>query len=148
MRSAIGSGIALIALLLTCGWTGTATRANENVQHEADVRVGEDANGKEVDLKAGQSFLLRLSENPTTGYVWRFVKIGEVEENGAPICSILGDAFIPAREGSNPRVGAPGVHQWRFRADTAGKARVELQLRRGWEPGSAKRSFALHLRVT
>ena len=112
-----------------------------------DISLTEESNGKEVAVNLGRSFMLSLPENPTTGYVWRFVKIGNREQNATPICSIMSEAFVPNHSTSSP-VGRPGIHQWHFRADAPGTATLELQLVRPWDPGSAKRSFILHLRVT
>ncbi len=88
-----------------------------------------------------------LPENPTTGYVWHFVKIAGVNRNGTPICSILSDVFLPGSGTKTSRLGGPGLHQWHFLADAPGTATIALQLIREWDPNSPKRSFALHLHV-
>ena len=120
----------------------------KDTQHGPSTTITEQSDGKEIRLQAGQSFTVTLAENPSTGYVWRFVKVGNVEQNAAAICSITGDVYIPRHAAATgAQVGAPGVHQWRFRADTPGTATLEMQLIRPWEAGLVKRSFMLHLHV-
>ena len=113
-----------------------------------NTRVGEESNGKEISLKVGQVFTLALPENPTTGYAWKFATAGDAEQNGAPVCSIISDSFIPPPGETHSHLGSPGVHEWRFRADAPGTAAIEMRLLRGWDKSSAKRSFSLRLRVT
>ncbi len=103
-----------------------------------DLEVTEQSNGKEITLTVGQEFRLSLPENPTTGYGWQLVRTGE------PECALIRDSF----QASSHHVGAPGVHEWLFRAESAGRVSVEMRLARKWERDSATRSFLLLLRVT
>ncbi|HEY8138862.1 MAG TPA: protease inhibitor I42 family protein [Methylocystis sp.] len=82
-------------------------------------------NGGEVEFRVGDTFELRLSENPTTGYRWFLsAPVG-------PVLEIEDDSFTGARQGA---VGAGGARVWRFRAAREGVVRLELENRRSWEP--------------
>ncbi len=82
-------------------------------------------NGGEVELRVGDSFELRLSENPTTGYRWI------LSASVGPILEVEDDSFAGPRQGA---VGAGGAHVWRFRAAREGAVRLEIEYRRSWEP--------------
>jgi inhibitor of cysteine peptidase len=146
VRMAYGIAFAVASVILVC-CTQPPFVERKDVQRGMSVNLTEESNGKEVAVNVGQNFIISLPENPTTGYVWRFVKVGNVERNATPICSKMSDIFVP-KHSTSSRVGTPGIHQWHFRADAPGAATLELQLVRPWDAGSAKRSFVLHLRVT
>jgi inhibitor of cysteine peptidase len=103
-----------------------------------NVDLGEESNGKEISLHVGEMFTVRLPENPTTGYTWR------LDKDGSPVCSKVGDSFSPP---ADSRMGSPGTHEWRFRAEKPGAATIEMRLSRKWNGDSATRSFVLRLLV-
>jgi inhibitor of cysteine peptidase len=131
LRVAVAIGVFLFSACSSAGNKG----AGQNV----DLRFGEDSNGKEISVKAGQEFTVVLPENPTTGYRWR------IEKDGAPVCSKIGDSFSPP---ADSRIGSPGTHEWRFRAAAPGAASIEMRLTRKWNGDSSTRSFALRLLVS
>lgn len=102
-----------------------------------ELRVTEGSDGKQIDLSVGQQFTIVLPENPTTGYVWHFVK------NGQPTCVLIHDSF----RASSHQVGSPGMHEWQFRAAASGRVTLEMELARGWERETKQRSFLLIVKV-
>lgn len=96
----------------------------------------EGADGREIELTAGQEFELTLGENPTTGFRWR------VTADGSPACALVSDDFRAPAEG---RPGQGGSRVWQFRADRAGESRIELSYARA--VGDAARTFTLRVRV-
>lgn len=100
-------------------------------------RLDQSADGREIELAAGQEFELTLDENPTTGFRWR------VTADGSPACALVKDEFRAPDEG---RPGQGGSHVWQFRADRAGQGRIEMSYARA--AGDAARTFTLRLRVT
>jgi inhibitor of cysteine peptidase len=92
--------------------------------------------GSEQHLTIGETFELRLGENPTTGYRW------ELESPGGPVLELVQDSFAPGEHA----IGAGGERHWVFRAVQAGLARLELSQRRSWEARGV-RSFAVTIRV-
>jgi len=125
------SSIAVLLLLLVASCSNI-----KGARHNVDL--GEESNGREISLNVGDTVILRLPENPTTGYRWT------LEKDGSPVCSKIGDSFVPP---ADSRPGSPGTHEWRFRAEKPGAAAVEMRLIRKWNGDSATRSFALRLLV-
>jgi inhibitor of cysteine peptidase len=79
--------------------------------------------GGEFELKLGESFEIRLPENPTTGYRWR---------SGPSVPAQL-EVVDEGYDASGAAMGGGGVHHWRLRAVREGQAAVELEYRRSWE---------------
>lgn len=103
-----------------------------------NIEVTEQSAGKEIDLAVGERFTISLPENPTTGYVWHFVR------NGEPVCSLLHDSFSPISH----QIGSSGMHEWQFQAASAGRTTLEMRLTRHWDPNTSSRSFLLPVHVT
>lgn len=101
------------------------------------VQVDENSNGNQIKLASGETLGIGLSENRTTGYKW-FLK-----SNGK-VFTLVDDSFEP---GQTP--GEPGTHHWKFRAEQAGSASIELYYRRTWgEEKTPARTFKLTIRVS
>ena len=92
----------------------------------AEIVVGEGHNGGAISVKPGDYIIVRLPENPTTGFRWDFASKPE------PVCTIAKDAF-DAGTGS---LGKGGTHHWEFQAVQAGTGTVKLEYRRPWEKGT------------
>ena len=103
------------------------------------VQLDESQNGNEIELRMGELFEIRLSENPTTGFRW------VLESSGAPTCLVIEDCY----ETSTATPGAGGSHCWRLQGKQIGESRIELCYRRSWEgQGAAARTFSLRVHVT
>ena len=87
-------------------------------------------------LRAGDTVLLVLEENPTTGFRWTTTVAA-----GAPV-AIAGSDFLP---GAIDRPGAGGRREIRFIAHRPGAAQIRLALTRSW---SGESSDAMHLDLT
>lgn len=100
--------------------------------------LDERAHGQEVALTVGETFRIRLAENPTTGFRWT------LESSGEPVCAVISQAY-------EPEVGPPGQggsHYWELRAVQAGSGTLELVYRRSWEPATpSARRLTLRLQV-
>lgn len=96
--------------------------------------------GQTLTLPVGQVLELRLAENPTTGFRWRFSSDGE------PACRVVADSFEKGAEGLP---GAGGTHVWTIKGVQAGTCEIALRYDRSWNaeapPG---RSFGVQVRVT
>jgi inhibitor of cysteine peptidase len=90
---------------------------------KASTTLTEADDGRTVTVRAGDTILLRLHENPTTGYRWAF--------------DVLDSALVDAPKGRYQRrtdaVGAGGDLQWVLTAKAPGSTRVALKLWRQWE---------------
>jgi len=100
------------------------------------VVIEKNGEGREYEVDVGASILLRLPENPTTGYRW------EVEsfDHG-----ILGP---PVSDFSTPvesPVGAGGIRTFTFEARSSGVTPLRLILKRSWE---SKQQAVDHFEIT
>ena len=96
-------------------------------------------NGKTISLKTGDTFILKLQENPSTGYSWQL--------NLSQGLRILCDKYIqnPAPQGI---VGVPGTHLWIIKAITQGNKHVIGVYKRPWITGTSKtvKAFAFNIK--
>lgn len=76
-------------------------------------------------LGRGDEVVLRLEENPTTGYRW------QIAQSGAGELGLVDDRFVPGAGDTAP--GAGGHRIVRFVGRQPGEVRLEAVLRRSWE---------------
>lgn len=100
--------LALIAAvaLVACGGGG------------GEVPVSVQDNGKAVVGSTGDTFVLRLGENPTTGYSWSVTT-----EPDTGVVKQLSSAYTPGETGV---AGAEGVREWRFEAVAPGRTELTM----------------------
>ncbi|HLK84772.1 MAG TPA: protease inhibitor I42 family protein [Xanthobacteraceae bacterium] len=92
--------------------------------------------GREFAVGVGDTFELRLPENPTTGYRW------EPCSTTGPTLELAECSFAVSSEA----LGAGGVRRWIFRAALAGVVRLEFEQRRSWQRQAVDR-FDVTVRV-
>ena len=87
-----------------------------------------------VTARVGETIEVSLAENPSTGYRWELAAVD------SSVASAEGSRFSPAGGG----IGAGGTRHMTFRVRAAGTGRIELVLRRSWEPaGAAQRRWSV-----
>ncbi|MFA5335156.1 MAG: protease inhibitor I42 family protein [Candidatus Omnitrophota bacterium] len=84
--------------------------------------------GKTIEMRTGNSILIELPGNPTTGYTW------EVSSVDPSILHKLGDFKFSTN--SNV-IGSPGKMALRFRVVGEGRMTLALAYRRSWEKNVA-----------
>jgi inhibitor of cysteine peptidase len=95
--------------------------------------------GRAIDLRVGDSVVLRLAENPTTGYQWA------LEPGSDDVLTLQGSDYAGP---TSSNVGGGGQRVFTFKAARAGSATVHLSLRRAWEGDqSARRAFTATFRA-
>jgi inhibitor of cysteine peptidase len=110
------------------------------------------APNKELDkqFKVGETFLIELESNPSTGYRWVIANRKEIQK-----CLLLKKeqtfpATQVAQNGTPNLAGAPGKQQWQFLAKCSANIQIRFEYRRSWEsasvPAAAKSSANLQLR--
>jgi inhibitor of cysteine peptidase len=92
---------------------------------QQEVKASIDDNGREMQLKKGQTLVVTLEGNPTTGYSWEVA-----EPLNEQVLRQVGEAEFKAE---SDRVGAGGVQILRFEAVNAGKTTLKLVYHRPWE---------------
>ena len=100
----------------------------------SEITVTQEESGRTIRASVGDIVLIKLSENPTTGYRWRI--------EAARGLVLSNDDFAP---GSG--VGAAGERTVRFAAASPGLANITMTLRRPWETVPQAR-FELAVDVT
>jgi inhibitor of cysteine peptidase len=89
-------------------------------EHQLNATHG----GCSMQAAVGDTLVVRLPENPTTGHQWQFALPAGL--------SVLADEMAAA--GGTP--GAAGERMLRLRADAPGRHALSAQLRRSWEAGA------------
>jgi len=123
--------IALVGLLLSltlspgCGGKG-------------EVRVSAGDNGSQVTLEVGQTLVLSLESNPTTGYEW---EIAEIDE------AILKETHHEYKADWPVLIGSGGRDIWHFRAEAEGRTTLTLNYRRSWEKAEPIQTFSVEVVV-
>ena len=117
------------------GVKGSFELAVDNMlnNHSIPMRPGQQLiteadNGKNISLKNGETFYLKLKENPTTGYSW--------ELNLSQGLTNVSNNYYPPESSKNneqPIVGAGGVHIWEIKAVAEGSQQVKGRYKRPWE---------------
>ncbi len=93
------------------------------------VIVTDQDNGKDIELPAGATLVVRLKSNPSTGYSWA------IKGDPAPLRLVKSST---TKNGQASHVaGAPVIQEFRLAAVSAGMAPLTLEYRRPWEHGVA-----------
>jgi len=97
------------------------------------VRVTEEAKGGTIEVRVGETVMVELTGNLTTGYHWHLAFMNE------KVLSQIGDVeFIP----DSDLVGSGGKFRLRFQAARVGRSALKLAYDRDWEKGvPAARQF-------
>ncbi|WP_048130128.1 MULTISPECIES: protease inhibitor I42 family protein [unclassified Methanosarcina] len=106
--------------------------------------ITEANNGTTISLEKGETFYLRLKENPTTGYSWQLNL-----SQGLNPTNFSGTYYPPElKEGEQPLIGAGGVHLWEIKADSKGNQQVTAIYIRSWENETGtENKFTLNVEV-
>lgn len=116
--------------LFRCLWAGMLCLMvlTASCSSADSVNVDATSNGKQIELKTGQTLVVTLESNPSTGYAWA---IAQVDES---LLQSQGEAEYQEKSTGGERlVGAGGAETLRFTALAAGKTTLELVYQRAWE---------------
>jgi len=103
----------------------------------AAVTYTGDYNGKTVMVNAGDTFTVKLDENPTTGYSWNLTADSGLQVDGGQ--------YVPYSTGL---MGSGGYHTWTIKAVKAGTYRINGIYKRPWESISGQeKTFTLTVQV-
>jgi len=89
-----------------------------------NVEVNQEMNGGSVVLEEGQTLVLKLASNPTTGYDWEIVDL-----NGA-ILEQVGEVDYKS---DSALIGSGGVNTYTFKTVGSGNMQLSLVYHRSWE---------------
>jgi len=124
--SKIRSGILVLLILLVCfilASIPTALCASSSAENQNQNKIITDVNnGKFITLQKGQTFSLKLNENPSTGYAWQLYLSKGLK--------LISDEYIPSSSGA---LGAAGTHVWTIKAVKNGYQQVNAVYKRPLE---------------
>lgn len=142
-----GAAFLFLAALSACGLGrhGAASAGGEPAKGEKTMlTITKADNGKAFAANVGETILVTLPENPTTGYRW------ELSGQAAPVLALAKDDYLGAGQGKKPAMlGSGGTREFTFKAAAPGAAKLALILRRSWEsPDAAADSFSAVVTVS
>ncbi len=100
----------------------------------APISITADDAGKTITLRPGDTLIVTLEGNPSTGYNWERAKTDE-----ATVLKQIGDAEFQADR--SDVVGGPGKIVLRFEAAAAGQTTLHLVYHRSWESEAPQKDF-------
>jgi inhibitor of cysteine peptidase len=118
---------AAAALLVSCGGSGETVEVS--VQNDNQTVVG----------NVGDTFSLRLGENPSTGYSWEITT-----EPDATVVQKLSSEYTPGETGM---AGAEGVREWRYKALEPGTTTLAMDYRRPFGDEGSANTFTVTFEV-
>jgi len=102
------------------------------------ILVNSSSNGDILTVPASERVLVRLNENPTTGYMWN--------ATASKGLSVISDTYYPP---NTTLIGAGGYHEWILAPDTVGTYTFKAVYMRPWEgASSAADTFSLVIEAT
>lgn len=105
----------------------------------SEVKLDESDDGNQVEISGGQTLVVSLEGNPTTGYTWQ---VHEVDEK------VLRQVGDPQFEADSDAIGAGGVQTLRFETVTSGSTPLKLVYARPWEQGvEPEKTFSVQVTV-
>lgn len=115
-------GITSLMAALTLALSG---EGNAVTPEPKTVTVTEKENGTKIKLAKGDSLVLKLVEQPGTAFGWDFIKSGE------KVLKLQGKPLTEKPE--KPIPGGKVTKVWRFKAEGAGVAELEMHYRRPFD---------------
>ena len=100
------------------------------------VTVTTAQSGTSVELAAGQTLLVRLPSNPTTGYRWVYVEPKDA------VLRVDGPSSYEAAPSAGNIAGAGGTEIWKLAPLKAGQQQLRFEYRRPWEQDVAPSQVA------
>jgi len=94
----------------------------------SEIVIVQSDQGSEFQVHPGDLIVVRLPENPTTGYRW------ELDVADDRIIALQDSDYSTA---SSAGIGGGGMRTFSLEAHRPGTVRVRLRLRREWEPEEA-----------
>jgi len=122
----------VLVLLITVATVAYDVNADNRVYAETDAE-------KVIEVRAGDSFYIKLEENPSTGFTWHYTADND------DILILDSDQFIPPK--TEGLVGAPGAHEYKFLAFKTGETKVQFDYYQEWEPENIDKTFVYNVKV-
>lgn len=103
-------------------------------------QLSEADNGSALEMNTGETLVITLAGNPTTGYQWELVPSQD------SVLQMAGEAeYMP---GKTKLVGAGGIYRFTFTAHQPGSTRLNLKYYRSFEPADTPPVSTFSITVT
>jgi len=109
-----------VGVLTACSGSSASLSGSGN-----DVNVDSSYSGKQVELSVGQTLVVTLASNVTTGYSWSLTDI-----SNSSVISETGNEYIAPE---TTLMGAGGNEKWTFKALEKGTSIISMEYSRPWE---------------
>ena len=116
---------AMLTVLAIFAIGGTVAAASADNSGPRVVNVSE--SGKQIELSPGDSLVVTLDSNPSTGFAW---SISGITDEG-----VIDDVNNEFKGADTGMMGAGGQEVWTFEAGDKGTSTIEMQYSRPWETG-------------
>lgn len=117
----------VVVALVSSGCAGSTEEPGG--EHDmSEVVIEQSDQGETFEVRPGDQILIRLEENPTTGYQWH------VDLADEQVLALEGSDYVQAEDAG---VGGGGTRTFRFGAQSPGTVDLVLRLRREWEAEEA-----------
>jgi len=123
----IGAIAATLLFLLAC----SPTAKQASVEVSCDDFYSRNHISQEVEVAVGDSLIVTLCSNPTTGFLWsESAQIGD-----RTVLQQTDHKFEAPKTTEPPIEGAPGKEVWTFKALNPGTSTISMEYSRPWEGG-------------
>ena len=121
-----------VKLIIACALMATLVAVSAcssalGVMAPNKVQVDNSYTGKEVEIAQGGILTINLESNPTTGFVWELIDIGNKN-----LIEFTNNEFEASETGF---IGGGGAEVWTFKALAKGKTTITMEYSRPWEGG-------------
>jgi len=110
--------------------TSSAPHSLQRVPNDKSVdsiTLADSDSGRVAQVARGQTVVIRLSSNRSTGYRWTLAPFP------AGVLTPVGDPVYTSAGAPSGAVGAGGVEAWSFLASESGRQELRFEYRRPWE---------------
>ena len=121
----------ILSIIILC----TAILSGCNNKQTASIKLADDSGN--IEVKTGESFMIKLESNPTTGYLWSLSK------PESDIIKKIDNVYKPAKTDGKV-VGSGGTEEWTFKAIAKGKTKLTFQYVRPWEKNKQLEKEAIY----
>ena len=135
MRTRITLITAAVAVLVVVVGVAVAAQSGDD---DATTRLSLADDGTVVALDEGETLILDLEANPTTGFTWELDTLDE---------GVLRLSGEPAYRSDSDLPGSPGTMTFTFEAAGAGETELRMVYHRPWEDASPIQTFSLVITV-
>ncbi len=123
----------IFGLILVAGFAvgaGAACTGGSN-----NLNVDDSYSGKQVELSVGQSLVVTLDSNASTGYSWSLS-----QNSDDSVLNNAGNEYVAPQ---TTLVGAGGKEEWTFKALKKGNSTISMGYSRPWESTPPAKTFDL-----